>query len=679
MDIADLISTSEKTKSLYHALPKSFKEDIVDETYHIHTDRPIDELNTQFCRYYFATHMESEKEYFAIILNNNFRAPIEELSRLKSVHCPAINSLLAFSLVKLGVSKKYSLCAIVEPYNPADNLQNYIGKHGTMNSEQIETQIMPALTTALSYLDSHKMNCSNICPSNILIDKNGNVKLREFFVSPPNFHQDMGYLSPEIADANPFGRRVFGISSDIYALGASMFFALTGSAFNFSPHEPKLYNAYRIEAGTYESEVAKKRIAARSKIMLAWTLQDNPDTRWSINELIEWLQDKRDFTLPRHKAKNNYATLFAGHNYANPRALASAMFNLYEEGTKFCRSELFLKWMQKTKGKTDSIEDYVHMYVQNQTVRGMSHQEMEESFFLILKQLSPQSPLIRLQDFCISIASIPDILFEAFNREDGEWTHYLLNMFSSNFFGMLESEFQYMEVPQEYIEKAYSISNLYKRNIENSAIENTIYKLDKYVPCQSNVVASEYVLSIEDLLISLDKIATHTPNKLQIDDQIIAFIESRININNSTEQNANKIINSSQLLKGASYLAKAQEEVPEMKIPNLSSVIAQKLIEWINENIYNSKLKNVITSELAELAGSGVLSQMIYVVSNPQLFQNDMRGYKSACRDLKSLENKIKKLSDPNETYLAGIALGQRATVLIGYLLCMIVALVLMM
>ena len=463
MDIDEIDSDQEeraKAKSFYHSLPKSYKEDVIDDTYRIHTDRPVSELSNQFCRYYFATHIESEKEYFAIVFDNNFMPPIADLSRLKNSQCPSINNLLAYSLVKLGISKKFSLYAIVKPYNPQENLQHYIEKNGTMTSEEIEKQLAPSINNALSYCETHKLNCNNICPSNILIDKDGNIKVREFFTLP-SFNQAQAYLAPEIADALPYGRRVFGVASDIYSFGMSIYFALSGETPNFSSHESKLHNVYRLEIGTYEGAIAKKRIPRRIKTLLAWTLKDNPEERWSVIELAEWQTEKKEFSLPKPKPTTSYTTLFVSHNYSNPAALASAMYNLYDEGTKFCRDDLFLKWTQKTKGKTEYVEDFVHMQVQQQTVRGMTQGEMDESFFRILKQLDPNSPYIRLKDFCITIASIPDIIYEAVDRESASWSERLIKIFKNNFYGLLEVDFKYAPIPIEYSEKLTEIATNY--------------------------------------------------------------------------------------------------------------------------------------------------------------------------------------------------------------------------
>lgn len=683
MDIAEIISQKHKGQSFYHALPKSFKEDVIDDTYKIHTERPINDLGNQFCRYYFATHQKSEKEYFAIIFEKNFRAPINELSILKNSNCTSINNLITYSLVKLGISKKYSLCAIVEPYDPNDNLENYIAKNGSMNSQQIETMLMPPINNLLSFCESKKLNCNNICPANILIDDQGNVKLREFFTSLPNFDQPLACLAPEVADAVPHGRRIYGQAADMYAVGMSAYFALTEEMPNFSPHEPQLFNAYRLETGTYEGLISKRRIPKRIKELLAWTLQDNPAKRWDTNELAEWLADQKDFSLPKaRRSSNNYTTLFASHNYSNSRALASAMHSLYDEGLKFCKSDLFLKWVQKTRGKTEHVEDFLHMQMQATTTKGMTQAEIEESFFKILMQLDSKSTCIKLKNLCISIASIPDMIYEAHIKGDQELEDDLISIFTNNYFGMLERQYNYFKTPQKYNDQLKSIADLYKNKLYNTPIQNLIYKTDIYIPCLSNVVANDYVLSVENLLVSLDKVAANTPNKLHIDNDIVAFIKSRITLSEEEAQNIShmeQIVKSSKLLMGTSYLAAAQENSPDIKIPHLSSVVAQKLIEWINDNIYNAKLKNVITSELAELAGGGILSQMLYVVSNPKLFHNDNKGYKSAHKEVQKIEKNIRTLSDPNENYLAGISLGQRVTVLLSYILCMIVALILML
>ena len=190
----------------------------------------------------------------------------------------------------------------------------------------------------------------------------------------------------------------------------------------------------------------------------------------------------------------------------------------------------------------------------------------------------------------------------------------------------------------------------------------------------------DYVLSLADLLVSLDKIAAHTPSRLLIDEHIAAFVSSRLPSDIHLEDKLDvehEHLSKSIMLKGVSLLAIAQENTHDIKIPHLCSIVAQKLIEWINDNLHSTKLKKVITSEIAELASTGSLSQILYVISNSQLFQNDYRGYKVAYQQAADLTENIGYLSDENHVYELGLALGQRLTVLFAYFLCMLVALIL--
>ncbi|MGV2432206.1 MAG UNVERIFIED_CONTAM: hypothetical protein LVQ98_02205 [Rickettsiaceae bacterium] len=253
--------------SYYHLLPKSYKEDLIDGIYQIHTERHISELSNQFCRYYFATHLKNGKEYFAIVFERGFLPPIKELSLLKTSHSPFINNLLAYSLVRLSISKKHFICAIVEAYDPSETLQNYLDKNGAMSSENVSTKLMPAMVSLLTFCEAHKINCNNICPSNIIFTNDGTIKLREFFVSLPNFGQDKLFLAPEIADAMPIGRKVFGLHADIYALGMTVYYSLTRSLPDFGKHNAALYNAIRIESRTYDYIVGRKRIASEYAVI----------------------------------------------------------------------------------------------------------------------------------------------------------------------------------------------------------------------------------------------------------------------------------------------------------------------------------------------------------------------------------------------------------------------------
>ncbi len=657
---------------IYHALPRSYQEDLVSGVYRIHINRPVTELSNQFCRYYFATHTGTEKEYFAIVFERSFNVSIKELHLLTTLHCPSLNNLIAYSLVRLATSKKYLICAIVDAYNPEETLRRYIETNGPMKDDYVEDKLMPAMVSLLEFCDTHNINCNNIHPDNVIISKDGTIKLREFVNALPHFYQHPSFLAPEIADALPFGRKVFGVGADIYAFSILIYYAMTGEIPDFSKHEPKLYNAARIEAGSYNLTAAQKRLPQKFKLLLAWTMQDMLEARWGVERLIAWGSSRASTKMPKAKSSNSYTTLFNGHNYSNPVALASAITAFYDDGLTFCRTEGFLKWVQKTKGRAEVVEYFMH--VQHDKTFGTLDGEMQESFLKIIAMLDPNSP-IRLKDFCITTTSFQNVLFYSINKSSSALLNTVITILKHSYWHIMISDGS-ANIPKEYSGLLSKVSSMLMS--DSDCIERISYDLDMYLPCMSPVISSDYALSISDLLVSLDKVAAHTPGKLNIDHHIVSFVESRLSAEDiKSRETRFTNIGDSTLIKAISLLAIVQEQVPEIKIPHLCSVAAQKLIEWANDNLHNAKLKHVITSELAELAGSGMLSQMLYVVSNPKLFQNDNKGYKVAYKQMLDLTKTIKRLSDSEEVYNIGLGLGQRVTVLLGYILCMVVALIL--
>ena len=664
-------------------LPRSYQEDIVEGVYKIHVERLVNELSNQFCRYYFATNLKSEKEYFAIVFERSFNPPIHEIEILKTHPNSNINKLLAYSLVKLSTSRKYQLVVIVEAYDPLETLQHFIETNGPMDSGTIQDRLIPDLVKCIEFGNIHDINYGNINPQNIILTKDNRFILKEFVIGLPNFYQPPSYLAPEIGDTIQTGRVTKNSAADIYAIGMTVYYSMSGLTINFNHHDPKFFNAERIEEGSYDIIAKKVKIPKALRIFLSSTLSDSPSYRWDNTQLYDWLSHAQTMQLPKvSNAKNisGHTILFEGHNYSYPEALASAVYACYESGIRLCNDEHFIKWVQKAKGKTDYIEDLIHLTNNNRIFSSVIDSEKEEMMLKMFSMLDIYSP-IRLKDFCITVESIPNILFASIYNENKPLFDQLSKILRRNYWKIvLTSEYK-DKIPYENIEQITSLASAFTANASDYIGKQQLYLCDRYIPCLSPTVIGDYVLSLADLLVSLDKIAAHTPSKLSIDEHIAAFVASRLPRDVSLEDKLGveeEHLAKSVMLKGVSLLAIAQENTHDIKIPHLCSIVAQKLIEWINDNLHSTKLKKVITSEIAELAPTGSLSQILYVISNPQLFKNDYRGYKVAYQQTLDLTETIGYLSDENHVHELGLALGQRLTVLFSYFLFMLVALILM-
>ena len=665
----------------HEMLPRSYQDDIVDETYKIHIDRLVNELSNQFCRYYFATHLKSEKEYFAIVFERSFNPPIREIDILKKHPLASINHILTYSLVKLSTSRKYQLVVIVEAYDPFETLQHHIETNGTMDTSVVQDSLIPALVKCIEFCTTHDINYGNINPQNIIVSKNNTFMLKEFVSALPNFYQPPAYLAPEICDTIQTGRAKNGVSVDVYALGMTVYYSISGTVLSFDHHDPRIFNAKRIETGSYNVITKKTKVPSALRMFLASTLNDNPLYRWNSTQLCDWLSTSQGKQLTNHTHISGHTILFEGHNYSHTEALASAMYSFYESGIALCHDENFMRWVQKAKGKTDNIEEFI-LFTNNSNTRIFSNvidSEKEEMMLKIFAMLDTYSP-IRIKDFCITLESIPSILFSAIYNDNKSLFDQLSKILRRNYWKIVLTPEYKDTIPYEYLDRINNLSSIFTANASDYVGKQQLYLYDPYIPCLSPTVIHDYVLSIDDLLVSLDKIAAHTPSKLSIDEHIAAFVYSRLPSGSNLQDKLGDgydHISKSIMIEGISLLAIAQENSHDIKIPHLCSIIAQKLIEWINDNLHSMKLKKVITSEIAELASTGSLSQILYVISNPQLFQNDYRGYKVAHKQVVDLTENIQYLSDEDQMYELGVSLGQRFTVLFSYFLCLLVAFIL--
>lgn len=123
------------------------------------------------------------------------------------------------------------LCYATMDYFPADTLENYIGKKGTMSESEAQ-EVVIAIAQRMQVLHSRNCILRNLSPSNVLIGSNGDLCIVGFFFLKTDSHVTMknalmivpGYVSPEqINDSSKVD-----VSTDLFALGAIYYTILMG-------------------------------------------------------------------------------------------------------------------------------------------------------------------------------------------------------------------------------------------------------------------------------------------------------------------------------------------------------------------------------------------------------------------------------------------------------------------
>jgi len=125
--------------------------------------------------------------------------------------------------------------AIVMEYLEGNTVSDYVKKHGAFSPE-MASKMMVNILDAFQYAHHHGIIHRDVKPSNILLDDKLNPKIMDFGIaklltdnSLTRTGTQMGtptYMSPEqVRDVKDIDKR-----SDIYSLGVTLYFMLTGSA-----------------------------------------------------------------------------------------------------------------------------------------------------------------------------------------------------------------------------------------------------------------------------------------------------------------------------------------------------------------------------------------------------------------------------------------------------------------
>lgn len=248
---------------------------------------------------YLAENLSTQQKAAIKILNfadvkqweeyDSFQSEMETLKELRHKHIPRY-----IEDFKTIINKAHYFC-LVQEFVDGDNLQNLI-KNGKRFTEPEFYDLFKTLLEILQYIHSRGIIHRDINPKNIILDSLGQPFLVDFGTAVKDcitetqgtFAGTLGYMAPEQLYGNP------GLNSDIYSLGMTAVFVLTGK----EPHEFELdglklnYKEYvnipirlRFLIDKMIITDAPKRIENAGKA-LSFLLDENPKDLFSPNELL---------------------------------------------------------------------------------------------------------------------------------------------------------------------------------------------------------------------------------------------------------------------------------------------------------------------------------------------------------------------------------------------------------
>jgi serine/threonine protein kinase len=228
------------------------------------------------------------------VINENVNGTIYQDFREKWVEEPAIISKFTgnnhFVSIMDAFEENNTMYYISEYINEEDLQTFTLAQKEKHLEEKRAVNFIAQIADGLSFLHGNHFFHLDLCPVKVLIDKNDRAVIVNFGISRQNIPAEIldeniiptkpGYSSPELYDKD--GK--YGIFSDIYSLGAILYFLVTGR--DPMPAPERLHKSLP-EPKSFSTSITRH---TNSTIMKAMAM-DPQDRYQNVNDFLRDLQD----------------------------------------------------------------------------------------------------------------------------------------------------------------------------------------------------------------------------------------------------------------------------------------------------------------------------------------------------------------------------------------------------
>ncbi len=254
---------------------------------------------------------------------------VNEIKALKELSHPALPNVMDYIE---SDNKKY----LIMEYIQGISLETYIQKFGTVKQTQA-IEWIKEIAEVLNYL--HKRNepviYQDLKPANIMIDSNNKIKLIDFGSSYFKHQEEkkdyiysgtLGYAAPEQFDVRAW--ELVDERSDIYSLGVTFHYMLTGNNPSLPPYLLQPLHFYNITLSSQLEIIIKKAT--------------NPRKEKRYQSMIEMVEALKQYPQS-HKNNKTFQNIFSGIYYLLLLFLGTFYLNLCRQTQLFENIEYQIK------------------------------------------------------------------------------------------------------------------------------------------------------------------------------------------------------------------------------------------------------------------------------------------------------------------------------------------------
>ena len=479
----------------------------------------------------------------------------------------------------------------------------------------------------------------------------------------------------ERAMADPIGRGIGTLPDDLYAFGVSLAVMMRSSDPLSGLSDEEVIHE-KIQQGSYAAITGKDRFKGSILELLRGLLHDDPSQRWTIDEVLIWLDGRRlspKQALKRPKAARPFP--FGGGAYSQTPLLAMSLSKSPSEVVKVVDDGTLEQWLSRSLDDAQTVERFHEAQQYSaQGGRGAGYEDrVVANMSSILDTMAP----IRYRGHCISGDGVGTALHEAFiNGDDVKvFADMFLQRIAMNWVTVNENP--NLDVTG-LISKYDACKGFLQQNNIGFGLERCLYLLAPEAPCLSVKLKNYYVSTPEDLIFAYEDLCGKgdTPSLL-LDRHSAAFlsvkdskaIDSYLFDLNAPEDFKN-------LLGNIKCFATIQKRSNLDNFPNIAKAF-NKQLPILYKRYHDKKVREKMKEEMDKFVKAGDLVKMASLLDSPEIYDKDFKGFREAMGEYNSLrseKDKLEKQLENENTF--GRATGKEfAAILSGILSAIIMVL----
>jgi hypothetical protein len=467
------------------------------------------------------------------------------------------------------------------------------------------------------------------------------ITLGECCSYPIGFKQPFALDAIENVFADERSRPRNNKSADFFQCGAALL-SLNMRTAAWQGRDKESFTTARVNQGSFWALGGGQEIPGAVGNLVKGLMADDASERWDAQDILDWFEGAVKPKRTSMKAWSmNRPTRFNGKSYIDRRLLAIAFANEPELAVKFLRDMNFATWIQMSfRDEVLSERAEKQLGVVKSEAMGGNRNYDQQTIARVCMFLYPEGP-IRYKGLSVSPDNLGGILADAFAKDDRQTVTILSEILDLKFLSSLAETVAGRN--QEFTQQVGNLrrfGEIAKNRQLAQGMERVLYELNTSMPCLSKRFDNTWIISVDQAVKALDRLASSgSVANVLLDRHIAAFmakhgsgLESEFHKLSTAQGNAGRL-NSMAL----DFFGTLQKRFKIGSLPSLSEKLVDGLLPAI-KSMKNQKNREKLQSALNKLKTSGDIAKISSDVNFNKILADDARAFSGARNMLNKLE-----------------------------------------